>query len=130
MRATYNFSTTDYKYEILGFEYMMQRLEDRFFYKQFGQSIQLTNVSLEGVLSWSRGDAKAAVEKILEAPKEKAPDYDRTKIQVFQKLIMRKYNGSEEQLRMYVIELAKRIERAEKKFHQGVIPTIIYGDSD
>lgn len=130
MRATYAFSTTDYKYEILGFEYAIQRLEDKFCKKQFGQTIQLNNVSLEAVLSWSRGDAKKAVDKILETPSKKAPNYDRTKNQVFQKLIMRKYNGSEEQLRTYVIELAQRIERAEKKFHEGAIPNIIYGDSD
>lgn len=129
MKASYDFSTTNYRYEILGFEYAIQRLEDKFCKKQVGQTIQFNKVTLEGVLQWSRGDAKSAVEKILKQPTKKGMNYDWAKEKIFQQ-ILRKYGGSEPEFRRLIIELAQRIEKAERKYREGAIPQIIYGNSD
>lgn len=130
MRATYAFSTTDYQYEILGFEYAIQRLEDKFCKKQFGETIQLKDVTLEGVLAWTRGDGKTAVEKILQQPTKKHYNYDWAKEQIFKTLILPKYGNNEVVFRQLVISLAQRIERAEKKYGKENVPLIIYGNSD
>ena len=129
MRATYDFSTTNYRYEIYGFEYAVQRLEDKFCKKALHQIIQFDKVTLEGVLAWSRGDARAAVEKILEQPDKKNRNYDWAKDKIFQN-IYRKAGKNEPEFRRLMIELAKRIEKDEKKYGKRSIPQIIYGNSD
>lgn len=129
MRASYNFSTANYKYEIIGFEYAVQRLEDKFCKKRLGQTIQFDKVTLEGILDWTRGNAKAAVDVILKQPSKKTQNYDWAKQQIFNG-VLRKYGGSEPEFRRLIIELAKRMERAEKKFKNGNVPQIIYGESD
>ena len=86
-------------------------------------------MTLDGVLSWTRGNAKAAVDVILKQPSEKAQNYDWAKQQIFNG-IFRKYGGNEAEFRRLIIELAKRMERAEKKFKTGNVAQIIYGESD
>lgn len=129
MKATYAFSTNNYRYEIIGFEYAIQRIEDKFCQKKLGQTIVFYDVTLEGVLAWSRGDGRKILDFLLKEPEKKSKNYDWAKKQILAGILM-KYKGDETEFRKEIMELVKRMERDIKKFKTLNVPQIIYGESD